>query len=166
MYKKKIAVTDVVDFLETCDLDTKIYIGCDSERFQVAGTWYADYITAVVVHINGKNGCKIFGAVDRERDYEQRVDRPRMRLMNEVYRVAQLYLELSPLVAHDIEIHLDINPSEMHNSNIVINEAVGYIKGMCGIVPFTKPDAWAASYAADRFKSLVEYQRHVQPAVA
>ena len=161
MYKKQINTDDVVKFLETCDDTTKVYIGCDSERFQIGSVWYADYITAVVVHVNGNQGCKIFGAVDRERDYEQNVNKPRHRLMSEVYRVADLYLRLSEVVAHDIEVHLDLNPNEIHNSSIVVNEAVGYIKGMCGVVPLVKPEAFAASYAADRWKSLIEYQRHM-----
>ena len=166
MYKKHINVNDVVQFLETCDTNTRVYIGCDSERFQIDNVWYADYITAVVVHINGNQGCKIFGAVDRERDYEQHVNKPRMRLMTEVYKIADLYLKLSEVVAHDIEVHLDINPNEIHNSSIVVNEAVGYIRGMCNVIPMTKPNAWAASYAADRFKSLVEYQRQMKDADA
>jgi predicted RNase H-related nuclease YkuK (DUF458 family) len=161
MYNKQIDIDSVVDFLATCDDNTKIYIGCDSERFQLDNIWFADYILAVVVHVNGNNGCKIFGAVQRERDYDNAVNRPRMRLMSEVYRAADLYLKLSQVVAHDIEVHLDINPDELHNSSIVVNEAMGYIKGMCGVVPLVKPQAFAASYAADRFKSLVEYQRHM-----
>jgi predicted RNase H-related nuclease YkuK (DUF458 family) len=165
VYKKQIDIQSVVDYLETCDSNTKIYIGCDSERFQINNIWWADYILVVVVHINGKNGCKIFGAVDRERDYEQRHDRPRLRLMNEVYRVSQLYLNLSKVIAHDIQIHLDINPNEVFKSSVVINEAVGYVKGMCGVIPFTKPDSWAASYAADRWKSLVEYERQQKSSV-
>jgi predicted RNase H-related nuclease YkuK (DUF458 family) len=36
----------------------------------------------------------------------------------------------------------------------VISQAVGYIKGVCNVIPFVKPDAFAASYAADRFKGL------------
>lgn len=159
MYKRQMDIDGVVKFLESCDSETRVYIGCDSERLQVNGVWYADYITVVVIHVNGNNGCKIFGAVARERDYDQRVDRPRMRLMNEVYRAAQLYLELSQVVAHDIEVHLDLNRDNSHNSSIVVNEAVGYIKGMCGVIPMIKPNAWAASYGADRFKSLTEYQR-------
>lgn len=160
MYKKQIDIEEVVEFLETCDDNTKIYIGCDSERFQLNNIWFADYILAVVVHVNGNNGCRIFGAVQRERDFDNAVNKPRMRLMNEVYRAADLYLKLSQAVAHDIEVHLDINPDELHNSSIVVNEAIGYIKGMCGVVPLVKPQAFAASYAADRFKSLVELQRH------
>lgn len=155
MFKKQIDIESVKDFCKSLSSETKIYIGCDSERLLHNEVWYADYITAVVVHINGKNGCKIFGAVDRERDYDQRSDKPRMRLMNEVYRVADLYLKLVESIDFDIEVHLDINPKEMYNSNIVINEAVGYIKGMCGVIPFVKPRAFAASCAADRYKDLV-----------
>jgi predicted RNase H-related nuclease YkuK (DUF458 family) len=159
MYKDRIDINEVAEFINGCDADTKIYIGCDSERVRAHGVWYADYILAVVVHINGKNGCKIFGAVDRERDYEQKANKPKMRLMNEVYRVADLYLKLSELVAHDIEVHLDINPNEMYGSSVAVNEAVGYIKGMCNTVPMVKPRAFAASYAADRFKEVVSTRR-------
>jgi predicted RNase H-related nuclease YkuK (DUF458 family) len=158
MYKKHIDVNEVAEFVTKCGPGTKLYIGCDSERLQANDTWYADYITAVVVHINGKNGCKIFGAVERERDYEQRVDKPRMRLMNEVYKVANLYLELQPVVNCEIEVHLDLNPSEFHNSNLVINEAIGYIRGMCNVIPLIKPRAFAASYAADRYKEIVGHR--------
>lgn len=155
MYKKHIDIDEVVRFCDTLSDKTKIYIGCDSERLQHNNAWYADYITAVVVHVNGNNGCKIFGAVDRERDFDQRADKPRMRLMNEVYRVSNLYLELVKEVPFEVEVHLDINPSEMHNSSIVINEAIGYVKGMCNVVPLVKPRAFAASYAADRYKEIV-----------
>jgi predicted RNase H-related nuclease YkuK (DUF458 family) len=36
----------------------------------------------------------------------------------------------------------------------VINEAIGYIRGTCNVIPMVKPRAFAASYAADRYKSL------------
>jgi len=158
-YKKHIDIHEVAAFVNNCDPDTKIYIGCDSERLRVDGIWHADYITAVVVHINGKNGCKIFGAVERERDWEQKANKPKLRLMNEVYKIADLYLELSKLIAHDIEIHLDINPNERYGSNVAVQEAVGYIKGMCNVVPMVKPRAFAASYAADRFKEVVGHRK-------
>lgn len=155
MYKRHIDVHEVAAFINSCSPETGIYLGCDSERLRVNGIWYADYITAVVVHVNGKNGCKIFGAVERERDWDQSGDRPRMRLMNEVYRAANLYLELSKHIAHDISVHLDLNPAKEHGSNCVVSEAVGYIKSMCGVVPFIKPHSFAASYAADRYKEIV-----------
>ena len=58
------------------------------------------------------------------------------------------------MVAHDIEVHLDLNPHEMCGSNVAVSEAVGYVKGMCNIIPMIKPQAFAASYAADQFKSF------------
>ena len=150
----KINIQEVKEYIESLSDNTKIYIGGDSERFKLKGEWYADYILAVVIHIDGRHGCKIFGAVQRERDFEQKKNRPRFRLMNEVYKVADLYLKLYEVIPHDIQIHLDINPSEMHGSSCVVNEAIGYIRGTCNVVPLINPKAFAASYAADRFKSI------------
>ena len=157
--KREIDIDEVRMFIEDCGPDTKVYIGCDSERYRVDKGWMADYILAVVVHINGNNGCKIFGAIQKEQDFDQKQDRPRMRLMNEVYKVADLYLQLAQAIPNDIEVHLDINPNEMHGSSCVINEAIGYIKGMCNVVPLVKPKAFAASYAADRMKFVMDYAR-------
>lgn len=152
---RKINLEEVKTFIEAQGPDTKIYLGCDSERMRIDGKWHADYILAIVVHINGNNGCKIFGEVQRERDYDQKQERPRFRLMNEVYKVSELYLKLSDVLEdRHVEVHLDINPNEMHGSSCVINEAIGYIKGTCNVIPLVKPKAFAASYAADRFKSL------------
>ena len=152
---KKLDLEEVKTFIDAQTPETKIYLGVDSERFNMNGVWYADYITAIVVHINGNNGCKIFGEVQRERDYDQKKDKPRYRLMNEVYKVSELYLKLSDVLdGREVEVHLDINPNEMHGSSCVINEAVGYIRGTCNVIPLVKPNAFAASYAADRFKGL------------
>ena len=152
---RKLDLNEVREFIEAQSPETKIYIGCDSERMKIDKVWYADYITAIVVHINGNNGCKLFGEVVRERDYDQKQSRPRYRLMNEVYKVSELYLRLADvLVDRNVEVHLDINPNEMTGSSCVINEAIGYIKGTCNVIPLVKPQAFAASYAAERLKSL------------
>jgi len=154
--RKAINIDEVRDFIMAQTPETKIYIGGDSERFLIGKDWYADYIMVVVVHINGNNGCKIFGEVQRERDWDKKRDKPRMRLMNEVYKIAELYLKLHDILEdREVQVHLDINPNEMHGSSCVINEAVGYIKGMCNVVPMVKPKAFAASYAADRYKSYM-----------
>ena len=152
---KKLNLDEVKQFIEAQTPETKIYIGCDSERFNIGGLWYADYILAIVIHINGNNGCKLFGEVQREREYDQKVYRPRYRLMNEVYKLSELYIKLADVLeGRDVEVHLDINPNELHGSSCVINEAMGYIKGTCNVVPMVKPNAFAASYAADRLKGL------------
>ena len=152
---KKIDVAQVAAFIQAQTPETKIYLGCDSERVKINGAWHADYVLAIVVHINGNNGCKLFGEVQRERDYDSKPGKPAMRLMTEVYKVSELYLKLAEVLdGRDVEVHLDINPNEMHGSSCVISQAVGYIKGTCNVVPFVKPAAFAASYAADRFRSL------------
>jgi predicted RNase H-related nuclease YkuK (DUF458 family) len=156
---RRIDIDEVKAFIEAQSPNTKIYIGGDSERLIIGNEWYADYTLAVVVHINGNSGCKIFGESVRERDYDQKKSRPRMRLMNEVYKIAELYLKLQDVLEdREVEVHLDINPNEMYGSSCVINEAVGYIKGMCNVVPFVKPNAFAASYCADRMKDILSHK--------
>lgn len=155
MIRKAINIDEVASFISAQSPETKIYIGADSERIIVNDVWHADYTLAVVVHYEGNRGCKIFGEVQRERDYDQSQDKPRMRLMNEVYKIAELYLKLADVLeGREVEVHLDINPDEHHGSSCVIQEATGYIRGMCNVVPMVKPNAFAASYAADRFKGL------------
>jgi predicted RNase H-related nuclease YkuK (DUF458 family) len=147
----------IKEYIDAQGPDTKIYIGCDSERFRKNDMWFADYTLAIVVHIDGKHGCKIFGEVQTEKDYDQRKNKPRMRLMNEVIKIANLYLELEKLIDdRPIEVHLDINPDEMFGSSCVVGEAIGYIKGMCNVIPFVKPKAFAATYCADRLKEIVK----------
>ena len=146
----------VKNFIEQQTPQTKIYIGADSERYKKGKQWYADYTLAIVVHINGSNGCKIFGEVQTELDYDAKASKPSLRLMNEVYKVAELYQKIVDVIGdREVQIHLDINPDEHYNSSIVIQQAVGYIKGMCNVVPMVKPRAFAASYAADRLKELL-----------
>jgi len=151
-----INIDAVKNFIQAQTPETRIYIGGDSERFRMNGQWYADYTLAIVVHINGNNGCKIFGETQREQDWDQKRDRPRMRLMNEVYKIAELYLKLTDVLEdRAVEVHLDINPDEMYGSSCVIQEAVGYIRGMCNVIPVVKPRAFAASCAADRMKMIL-----------
>lgn len=132
-----------------CDETTRVYIGCDSQREHVKGQWYANYMVAVVVHINGRHGCKLFGEFSRERDYDKRKN-PATRLMNEVYKVVEVYKRLEDILTlYECEVHLDLNPDARWASNRVINQAKGYVLGMTGIEPVVKPNAFAAQYAAD-----------------
>jgi predicted RNase H-related nuclease YkuK (DUF458 family) len=146
---------EVREFIRTSSPDSKIYIGGDSERFKSRGVWYADYAIVVVVHINGKNGCKVFGEITREVDYDRKPGRPSIRLMNEVMKVAELYCKLADVIGdRATEIHVDLNSNEKYGSSCVVSQAIGYITGTCNIRPKIKPYAWAASIAADRFKEL------------
>ena len=151
----KIDINQVSRFIAAQGPNTRVYLGADSERYKLNKVWWAEYTVAVVVHIDGRHGCKIFGEITRERDYDQKASRPSMRLMNEVYRVSEMFQRLAPVLANrDVQVHLDINPDEMHGSSCVVQQAIGYIRGTCNVIPMVKPDAFAASYAADRLKSL------------
>lgn len=153
--RRKMDLDEVKDFIEQTSKNTKIYIGADSERHRRGGVWFADTAVVVVIHYEGKHGAKIFGEVTTERDYDQKKERPRVRLMNEVYKAAEMYLNLAEAIGdRECEVHLDVNPNEKYGSSCVIQEAVGYIRGMTGVTPRVKPEAWAASIAADKFPSL------------
>lgn len=157
---KKIDLQEVKQFIDAQSPETKIYIGADSERFLINNVWHADYTIAIVVHIDGNRGCKIFGEIHRERDYDQQKDKPRMRLMNEVMKIAELYLKLAEVLEdRHVEVHLDISSNPNNGSSCVINEATGYIRGMCNVIPMVKPNAWCASYAADRLKEVLYNQQ-------
>ena len=154
---KNMNIDEVRGFIQNSSELSCIYIGADSERYRGKDNhWYADYTVAIVIHIDGSRGCKVFGQVETERDYDKRHDRPAYRLMNEVYKASAMYLELYEAIGdRHVEVHLDINPDELHGSSCVIQQATGYIRGMCGFAPKVKPDAFAASYAADRLKEIL-----------
>lgn len=143
-------IEDIVNLLLTLSPDTKVYLGCDSVRFNRNNRWYARYATVAIIHMNGKHGCRIFNNISVEPDYDLKKNRPKVRMMNEVMKVCQLYTQLAPFIDEfDIEIHLDINTDPKHGSNCAASEAAGYVLGMTGIEPKLKPESWAASFGAD-----------------
>lgn len=155
MKRKNLDIEILKKYIISCSPTSKIFIGCDSERYKKKDVWYADYATVVVIHINGKNGCKIFGEITTEKDFQSK-GKPNLRLMTECYKVSHLYLQLADvLIDKEVELHLDLNKNPKYASNEVVQQAVGYIKGVCDIIPKIKPEAWAASVAADRFSELV-----------
>ena len=141
-------------YLTGCGPETKLYLGCDSRVFYKRGKRMAKYTSVIVVHIDGCRGGKIFHESAVEKDYCPQRRKPNMRLMNEVQKVSALYLrmldEAENALLLEIEVHLDINPEKEHRSNEVINEAIGYVRGVCQEEPKVKPEAWAASAVADR----------------
>jgi len=153
---KPFNLEEVREFISNTSSDTRIYIGADSERFRKGNGWWAEYTVAVVIHYDGSKGCKVFGKSETEKDFDQRKDRPVHRLMNEVYKAADLYMQLAESIGdRHVEVHLDINPDVIHGSSCVVQQAIGYIRGTCNLVARIKPDAFAASYAADRLKEIL-----------
>jgi uncharacterized protein len=145
-------IEDLVDLLYSLDENTKIYIGTDSVRFRENGRWFAKYATVLVVHMNGKNGCKVFKHRSVEPDYDVKKNRPAVRLMNEVVKSCELYIQVAPFIDEfECEIHCDVNVNPIHGSSCVATQAAGYVLGVTGIEPKLKPSAFAASFGADHF---------------
>ena len=143
-------INDLLELLVTLDGNTRIYLGCDSVRYIKDEVKMAKYATVLVVHMNGKHGCRLFSHMSRERDYDLRENRPKMRMITEAQKVCELYHQVAPLIDDfEVEIHLDINLDPRYGSNCAVSEAAGYVMGMTGIQPKLKPDGFAASYGAD-----------------
>lgn len=151
MTKLELNVEEVKKVILSEGETSKFYIGCDSECFKKDKKWFARYVTVLVIHKNGNRGCRIFGKVEVEPIYQVGKNKQNLRLMTEVYKASELYIELADSIGdRHCEIHLDINPDKKFDSAAVLTQAVGYVKGLCGLTPKVKPLAFAASYAADR----------------
>lgn len=152
-------LNEIFDLLCEVDGNTKLYLGCDSIAYKQGRNkdgspiWFGKFATVLIVHINGRHGCRIFQHIDHERVYDNKKNRPADRLMKEVYRTSKLYCQLRGLIdGFPTEIHLDINPDKEHGSSCVVSQATGYILGTTGIDADSvklKPDAFAASFGAD-----------------
>jgi predicted RNase H-related nuclease YkuK (DUF458 family) len=143
-------IEEIVDLLASLTKDTRVYLGCDSIRTTHKNRKVARYATVAIVHMDGKHGCRIFSHISYEPDFDVKKNRPKIRMMNEVIKVCQLYNQLIPFIDEfDVEIHLDINTDPQHGSNCAATEAAGYVLGVTGIEPKLKPESWAASFGAD-----------------
>lgn len=149
---------EVAEFIRGTSEQTTIYVGVDSKRFLRGGgksgeprKYFASYAKVIVVHIDSKHGCKLFGEVVTLPEYENSAKKGmRMRLMQEVYMAGEMAGILQGIVGkRDLQVHLDINRSEEHLSNSVMKEAIGYIRGLVGIDAIVKPDSLAAMACAD-----------------
>jgi predicted RNase H-related nuclease YkuK (DUF458 family) len=74
------------------------------------------------------------------------------RMVYEVSKSVEVAYEIAPLMdlyEIPLEIHADINPDPLHDSNKALQSAVGYILGM-GYSFKVKPEAYASTSCADR----------------
>ena len=150
----KLNYDEIREYIENTSDETKIYIGCDSQRIRKRrkGKKIARYVTTVVCHIDGKRGARVFGGVSYHEIKDGDLSKPFTRLFKEAEMVVEVYEDLyDVLMDREVELHIDVNPDKMHGSNIVHGAAVGYILSITGIEPKVKPEAFAASCCADHF---------------
>lgn len=147
-------VSEVRDYLKTTPKGSDVYIGCDSSRHRDSqNVWHAAYTTVVVVSkvdaAGRRSGCRVFTTTEKMVDYDQKMSRPMMRMMNEAYKSVEVYNQLEEdLLDYEVEVHLDVNDDPIHGSNCARGAAVG-IAMQTGRPVKTKPEAWAATHVAD-----------------
>lgn len=129
---------------------SSVYIGCDSQvtKKKVGNRTVATakYTTVIVVHRDSSKGASIFHISETRPDYGDCYT----RMMTEVEIVLQVFEPVAAVLGdRHLEIHLDINKKPEHKSNVAMQAAIGYVLGTTGIRPKVKPEAWAATHAAD-----------------
>lgn len=150
MFSEK-QIVEIVDLLSKMGPDTKVYFGCDSKVIKKGNQKFAKYATVCIIHMNGKNGCRLFSHKSTEKCFDQKSNKPKMRMITEAMKVCELYLQLIGYIDEfDVEVHLDINTDPKHASQCAATEAAGYVLGMTGIHPKMKPHSWAAGRGADK----------------
>ncbi len=127
--------------------DTEIQIGCDSQP--IGGV--INYALVLVLYNKGKGGHVLYTKihVKREKGIKNKTQ-DFIKLWREVELSLALaeYLRMSGCKKVKY-IDLDLNPDPTFYSNTVLRSSLGYVTSM-GYEPRCKPDAFSASYAADR----------------
>lgn len=133
----------IKEAIERSSQDTAIYVGCDSKKKRSK----VMYVTTVVIHHSGSRGAMIF--MKKEVEQHRSIYH---KLQTEIYKAAEVASTVKEFCGdRRFEVHLDLNPNDKYESHKAIAEARGAILGIVGVEPKFKPDAFAASYAADRF---------------
>jgi len=120
-----------------------IHVGTDAQKIDHR----VEFVTCVVVLTPQKGGRVFYTRVQRRR---RDVHTLRQKLFTEAWMSVETAMELNPHLPDDtpIVVHLDVNPDRRWASSRHIHEVVGLVLGQ-GFEVLFKPDAWAASHAAD-----------------
>lgn len=141
-------IEQIQQAIRESSLTTRVYVGCDSKISNKGRR--AKYATVVVLHIDGKHGGKLFSIVEDEPLYGTPKS-PKLRLMMEAQKALNIACQIADVVGdRQFEVHLDFNTSDQHKSHSAVKEASAYVLGTLGFRPKFKPQAFAASTAADK----------------
>jgi predicted RNase H-related nuclease YkuK (DUF458 family) len=125
---------------------SSVYIGCDSLVYTKKGKNLVKYSVVIILHLDSKHGGRIFHETKEFPNYGNL----KQRLLKETEIAIDTVLEIIDVIGNrKLSVHLDLNASPEHKSNIAVREALGWVKGATGIDAQIKPGAWAASNAAD-----------------
>jgi predicted RNase H-related nuclease YkuK (DUF458 family) len=136
----EVKIPDILQFVRDASRSGQaVHIGTDSLQ-----TGRVTQFVTVVVALTPRKG----GRVAYRRETTPRITSLRERLLKEVWKSVDLGLQLSPIVAGDLTVHVDANPVVSHRSSAYVQELVGLVVGQ-GFKALIKPESWAASHAAD-----------------
>ena len=131
-------VPDILEWIaETATANQDVHVGTDSLQ---TGR-FTQFVTVVVIHTPSKGG-----RVAYTREIVPRITSLRERLSKEVWMSIELSLELPEGLG--VTVHIDANAQERYMSSKYLQELVGMVVGQ-GFTALWKPDAWAATHAAD-----------------
>lgn len=141
-YVRKAPLDEMIAEIGRASPESSIYVGTDSIR---AGRDYTRFCRVVVLHFDSRHGARYW--VDGWREYKKMGIRE--KLLKEVHYSVEMALQLVDAVGErNFEVHLDVNPDPKWESNIVHDEAMGYVSAH-GLVPQGKPGGIAAYMVAD-----------------
>lgn len=118
-----------------------VHVGTDSQQ----DGRLTQFVSVIVVLQPGKGGRAFYF-----KESVPRIKSLRERLFREVSTSVQIGLELSQILSDDTKmtVHVDANTDVRFKSAEYVQELVGYVVGQ-GFEALMKPDAWAATHAAD-----------------
>lgn len=133
-------IPDILEFVKDATKNgQEVHVGCDS--LQTGRN--TQFCTVVIVHTPGKGG-----RVAYSREVVPRITSLRARLQKEVWSSVTIALAIAPTVPGRLSVHIDANPEPRHRSSEFVQELTGMVMGQ-GFKAIIKPDAYAASHAAD-----------------
>lgn len=127
----------------------RLVIGSDSQIKNSNGHSETDFVTAIVIHRQGK-GARYFW--QKEKVYRAPVLREKIysettRSLDTAHKLVPVLRECIKPAKYDLEIHIDVG--SLGPTREMIREVVGMVNGN-GFVAKTKPYSWGASSVADK----------------
>lgn len=134
-------IPDVEAFVrEAAREGQSVHLGTDS----LQSGRFTHFVTVIAILTPRKGGRAAY-----TRLRVPRIASLRERLLREVWLSVELGLRLTDVVPGELSVHIDANPVVTHRSSRYVQELVGLVVSQ-GFRAVIKPEAWAATHAADR----------------
>ena len=143
-----IPIDDIKAVVRQMAAETRVFhIGTDAQKHGIK----TEYVSVICALLPGKGGRVFYSRVK-----EKRVASLREKLYKEVWFSIEVGLMLNEVIPANTEVivHVDANPNVKFKSSSYVKELAGMVVGQ-GFQAVLKPDAWAASHAADQ---IVKYR--------